>query len=153
MPTSRFWRRTPARLRRLRRDFATSLPPQYLYEMRGISGERERERGTTSRTTAWTPRIRPSRILTRMFEQFSPCLFAKRSCQVLSIYGDKPQDAVMHSQAVEVGEGYFQLVETIITIPTRSRRQGEAPEEVGVRRDLCPDRDWSGKTGEGVYLL
>ena len=59
----------------------------------------------------------------------------------------------MHSQAVEVGEGYFQLVETIIAIPTRSRRQGEAPEEVGVRRDLCPDKDWSGKTGEGVYLL
>jgi len=34
--------------------------------------ERGGERGTTSRTTAWTPRIRPSRISTRMFEQFSP---------------------------------------------------------------------------------
>ncbi len=32
-------------------------------------------------------------------------------------------------------------------------RQGEATEKVGVRQVQSPDRDWSEKTGDGVYLL
>ncbi len=58
------------------------------------------------------------------FDQDARAVFAMYFCQEISsssFYGDEPQDAVMHSQAIEVGEGYFQLVETSITIPKRSR--------------------------------